>query len=404
MDAPRDLTLPEPGSTTGRAVLSAALGRLLADLVAAPGRAPRSARGEAAALARLVQAARSEAPGALASALRRPTVGALLRCFRNDAQPGREALLVELTAALAFELALADALPGPVHLARAPLRLLSIPAGIAVSLPRDATGITLDNGRLQVHRPGSAEELDLRDGRAAASSKIAVARPYHRIEGEIALALVDNNPLAAVEAHPDKAGNAVDLGGVSTTRWTTALRAALGTLARYLPELRAEMDLFLHQVVPVGWDAERHLSASYQEAIGSIYLSLHPSEMTLAEALLHEFSHTKLNAFFELDPVLTNAWSPLYRSPIRPDPRPLHGVLLAVHAFLPVARLYERMIEGGDPAAEPAAFHQRFRTIRRINREGAALLLREALPTPLGRGLIEEIRRWDNRYAAHDGG
>ena len=41
------------------------------------------------------------------------------------------------------------------------------------------------------------------------------------------------------------------------------------------------MDLFLHQVVPVGWDPERHLSASYQEAIGTIYLSLHPSPMTM---------------------------------------------------------------------------------------------------------------------------
>src|SRR4029079_11686392 len=195
--------------------------------------------------------------------------------------------------------------------------------------------------------------------------------PYHRIDGEIMLALADNNPLAAVEAHPDKAGNAIDLGGLSPSRWTAELGRAMETIWRYLPEIRREMDLFLHQVVPVGWEEERHLSASYQEAIGTIYLSLHPNEMTLAEALIHEFSHTKLNALFEIDQVLENAWSPLYRSPVRPDPRPLHGVCLAVHAVLRVARLYERMIEVGDPLEERASFRERFREIRRINTEGA---------------------------------
>jgi len=83
---------------------------------------------------------------------------------------------------------------------------------------------------------------------------------------------------------------------------------------------------------------------------------------------------------------------------VRPDPRPLHGVLLAVHAFLPVARLYERMIDAGDPEAQNDAFRGRFAQIRKINREGAELLLREARPTPVGRGLLDEIRRWHEHY------
>jgi HEXXH motif-containing protein len=148
----------------------------------------------------------------------------------------------------------------------------------------------------------------------------------------------------------------------------------------------------------VGYDPERHLSASYQEAIGTIYLTLHPSRMTLAEALIHEFSHNKINALFELDDLLENAFSPLYTSPVRPDPRPLHGVLLAVHAFLPVARLYERMIAEGAPEAEDEAFVARFAQIRRINREGAELLLREGRPTAVGRVLLDEIRRWHEHY------
>lgn len=381
MEPPRDLTIPDPGSTTARAILSAAIGRLLR---------------EVGPLLRGALAFRAP-PGALASALRRPTAGALVRCVRNEAFPDREARIVELAATLAFELALAGALPAPVRLRRAPTRLLSIPAGIALSLPEDTRGIALENGRLRVERAAGFVDIDLDRAPDAAHA-------YHRIDGEIVLALADNNPLSAVEAHPDKAGNAIDLGGREPGEWTAALRGALEIIARYLPDIRAEMELFVQQVVPVGWDAERHLSASYQEAIGTIYLSLHPNEMTLAEALIHEFSHTKLNALFELDAVLENAWSPLYRSPVRPDPRPLHGVLLAVHAFLPVARLYEQMIAAGDPRAESASFRARFAAIRRINHEGAELVLAEARPTPIGRGLIEEIGRWDAHYSALPGG
>src|SRR5678816_2110374 len=95
-------------------------------------------------------------------------------------------------------------------------------------------------------------------------------------------------------------------------------------------------------------------------------------------AVIHEFSHNKINALFEIDDVLENAWSPLYASPVRPDPRPLHGVLLAVHAFLPIARLYELMIEAGDPQAASAAFIERFERVREVNREGASVLLEHA--------------------------
>src|SRR5258708_27261484 len=114
----------------------------------------------------------------------------------------------------------------------------------------------------------------------------------------------------------------------------------------------------------ISWDGVKHLSASYQEILGTIYLTLHPSQMTLTEALIHEFSHNKINALFEVDDVLENAWSPLYTSPVRPDPRPLHGVLLAVHAFLPVARLYEKMTEADHPLARRGEFAQRFARIR----------------------------------------
>lgn len=362
-----DLTIPEPGSTTAREVLSLALRRLLRDAIELPRTAPASARAEAAALHATLEHASKVSPGALAAALRRPTIGALVRCLRPACGLGdaaRDALFVELLAGLRHDLAAAGAEGPAISRVRLPRRVLSLLDRTA----RDtATGI--------------------------------VDHPYSSIARGVVLALADNHPLAMEEAHPDKEGNAIDLGGRPIEEWVAALREALALIEAHLPEVSAEIDLFVHQVVPVGFDEHRHLSASYQEAIGTIYMTLHPSVMTMAEAVIHEFSHNKINALFELDDVLENAWSPLYTSPVRPDPRPLHGVLLAVHAFLPVARLYEKMIEAGHPRAQSDDFSRRFEKIRKTNREGAEVVLVNGRATEVGRPLLDEIARWDAHYA-----
>jgi len=117
--------------------------------------------------------------------------------------------------------------------------------------------------------------------------------------------------------------------------------------------------------------------------------------MTMVEALVHEFSHNKLNALLDLDDVLENAFVPLYPSPVRPDPRPLLGVLLAVHAFVPVARLYEKMQQAGDSRGRAARFSQ----VLEINREGTQLLQAHARPTAVGQGVLDELSRWDRHFA-----
>jgi len=195
------------------------------------------------------------------------------------------------------------------------------------------------------------------------------------------------------EAHPDKAGNAVDLGGRSVGEWLAALREALATIEAHAPLLREEIGLVLQQIVPVGFDARAHLSASYQEAIGTVYLSLHPDPLTMVEALVHEMSHNKLHALLEVEPLLHNAFAPLYPSPVRPDPRPLHGVLLAVHAFLPIETLYRRMAAAGGARATGPDFARRLERVVAKNREGAEVLLTHADPTPVGRAVLDEIAR-----------
>lgn len=399
---PRDLTIPEPGSTTARGILSQAISRLLTDL-------PTVGRGVAASpelrrdLQRfhaLVRELATKQPGALPSLMRRVPIATLLRTLRH--QPS-ETLVRELIGLVYFELALVDALQTPIEQHCPPTRLLSLGGQLSMTMSTQPRTITYANGLVVINgvQWRLAAYSDVGGGFSREKEGVVTSRPYHAISGELVLSLVDNNPLAMLEAHPDKQGNTIDLGGKSVEEWTRVLRDGLELMGTLLPDLRREMDLFVQQIVPVGYDDHKHLSASYQEAIGTIYMSLHPSLMTMTEALIHEFSHNKINALFEVDGVLENAFSPLYTSPVRPDPRPLHGVLLAVHAFLPVARLYERMIETKHPLAENPAFLARFAKIRQINAEGASVVLENGRPTEVGKALLDEIRRWDGYYARY---
>lgn len=397
---PRDLTIPDEGSTTARDVLSAAMRRALAELrrFSARPTIPGDSRTEHAAFAHTVDALFT-APGLVASLVRRPTIGTLLRCLRKPQTIERDlALTRALRAQLAFELACLDALPTPIELGSLPDQVLSIPANLALRFPTDVTAARFGSGRVTLITSLGEETHTINAWTAGDERPGFVERPYRVITPGLHLALADNNPLQMFEAHPDKLGNAIDLGGQTDDAWCATLRDALDLIATQLPTLRAEIELFLHLAVPVGHDEHKHLSASYQEALGTIYLTLHPNLMTMTEAIIHEFSHNKLNALIELDPVLENAFWPLYTSPVRPDPRPLHGVLLAVHAFQPVARLYERMTVGGHPRAQHPDFQRRFAQIRRINHAGANVVLSHGRPTTIGRSLLDEMRRWDDYY------
>jgi HEXXH motif-containing protein len=144
----------------------------------------------------------------------------------------------------------------------------------------------------------------------------------------------------------------------------------------------------------------RHLSASYREAIGTMYLTLHPNVMTMTEAVVHEFQHNKINiASYDVD-FLENAFHPLYPSPVRPDPRPLWGILLAVHAFLPVAELYRRMRDAGHPLATQSGFEKRLSEIDLKNHEGMEMLRANGKLTPAGVGLFRDLEDLERRHLA----
>lgn len=223
---------------------------------------------------------------------------------------------------------------------------------------------------------------------------VSVLQTYHRLHPELPrlhLALLDANPLSMDEAHPDKSGNAIDLGDRPLSSWLSGLGEALELIRVGLPEWWRELPQALERLLPVGFESERHLSASYQEAPNMAYLSLHPDPLTMAEAIIHETQHGRLNTLMWLDAVLKNGRSAWTSSPVRPDLRPLSGVLLAAHAFVPVSALHARLAAAGHPIAQTAPFEARRSAVWESNSRAMATLSELAEPTAAGTRLLRDL-------------
>ncbi|MGB0641194.1 MAG: aKG-HExxH-type peptide beta-hydroxylase, partial [Myxococcota bacterium] len=205
------------------------------------------------------------------------------------------------------------------------------------------------------------------------------------------LGLFDTNPLALDEAHPDKSGNRVSLGGHTVEEWQRSLEEALSLIKTALPTWYEELSVTTQRIVPVGYEPEMHLSASYREAPGVVYMTLHPDPLTMAEALIHETQHGKMNLLSWLDPVLHNAYSDWCDSPVRPDLRPVMGVLLAVHAFVPVSALHHQLAAIDHPISQTRKFQDRRMQVLEGNAGGLAVVRDVANPSPLGSKVLDGL-------------
>jgi HEXXH motif-containing protein len=364
-------------------------------------------------VAALVRQALASNQRALLSCFASPTIATPLHClplrdelelFRARIDQAGAAMLPHLL----FEMALRQLIPtGETFLWEhdAPA-LASIAIGGTIIPPAGSLALRFSASHLAAVS-GSAELARLPLEPSALRAACDNGAPGFRFEetyrrvGKVAhFASIDHNPIAAFEAHPDKAGNHIDLGGRSADEWIGILDECFALLEQFMPGELAEMRTMLHAIIPVGYDQEKHLSASYREAVGTIYLTLHPSVMIMTEALIHEFQHNKFNVSAYTTEYLSNAFHPLYKSPIRPDPRPLWGILLAVHAFLPVADLYRRMRDGGHPWAQSPDFTRRMSELDLKNHEGMDMLRAHAQLTEAGRAMFDELEALERKHLA----
>jgi HEXXH motif-containing protein len=327
----------------------------------------------------------------LRAAFERVDVLVPVLALRSGLTPPADALRDAVPAAL---VAFARAVGGRVTesvLWDVPLaRLIDAGGERVIQFAPEALGLLVDTSSIELRtKDGARFELPLDQD----PEGVRVERPFARLGARATpvISLVDSNPLAMLEEHPEKGGNAIALGEKTLGQWRSGLEDGLALIRDTLPSLHAELSATLERMVPVGWEPERHFSASYREAPGLIYLTLHPSALTLAEAIVHESQHGKLNVLSWFDPLLENANLTWCKSAVRPDLRPLWGVLLAVHAFVPVAAMHLRMLELGHPLTTTEPFERRRAEVIAANAHGLATLRELGRPTELGRRVTDAL-------------
>jgi len=392
--------LPPEGDTSARRAMRKVRLIALRTLLTWPtrGLSPRVARGLVALQGALVPLTK-RAPDAALEIVGGPDalVQILVHADRNRPP---EALLRELVPHVLFQIGRRGLtrLLGEAVLWDVPVARLIDPEGPTVTFDAPAEGMLADPTGVEVRLAG---------GETRSLDALAHDEPARlvRIRDDLParLALVDTNPLNMEEAHPEKAGNALNLDGRSVEQWRSALDAALELIRVGLPGYYPELAHTLDRIVPVGYHDERHFSASYRAAPATIYMSLHPNGLTMAEAIIHEVQHGKLNALTWLDPVLENGQTEWTKSPVRPDMRPLFGVLLAVHAFAPVAALHQGLKAAGHPEADTAIYRRRVAEVRKANADALETVKKVGKPTEMGRHLIAAIDALEAATSGREG-
>lgn len=106
------------------------------------------------------------------------------------------------------------------------------------------------------------------------------------------------------------------------------------------------------------------------------------------EHLVHESSHSHLNALMALDKVLLNSADERYPAPIRPDLRPMSGIFHATFVLSRIVRVLGRL-ESTEPTA---AIRKQLEITTQQFARGAATVEKHAKVTPAGVQILRELR------------
>lgn len=178
------------------------------------------------------------------------------------------------------------------------------------------------------------------------------------------------------------------------------LDAGLALLAAGVPELSAELDHILHQVMlvtePEGAGYEFHGSSHYQFwGLLMINPRHHPTRMAMAEVLAHESAHSFLFGLTIEEPLVRNPDEELFSSPLRDDPRPMDGIY---HATFVSARMAFAMERLANLPSLSVAEQDEARVAARRDREnfaaGYAVYAEHGRPSATGAAIMDSARAY----------
>jgi hypothetical protein len=204
--------------------------------------------------------------------------------------------------------------------------------------------------------------------------------PVHRHRG---VEIDDRTPYrefsAPVPPHP--------LRTAELQAWRQRIDAASDVLTHWHPRSAKELAAGLSVLVPIT-PPSRVVGSSAPAAFGAVRVSPHDSPTVLAETLVHELQHSKLNALLDLVVMHTRDPAALVYAPWRDDPRPLTGLLHGIYAFTATAEFWSvqrKWVPRPDRPLTTFTFVRRLTQVRRaIDDLATALDLTQA-----GTGLVE---------------
>lgn len=147
------------------------------------------------------------------------------------------------------------------------------------------------------------------------------------------------NPDIEKHSHPDHAAQkiGVTFWSKSQEEWVLLFSKSFDILRSVSPGFMGEIEWVIRKVIPFDVSYRVHNSGSYTNAIGHLVMSypqMDNPEIALLEAILHEYNHNKLNLILQTELLILNDRREMFYSPYRPDPRPIHGIYLWVHALV----------------------------------------------------------------------
>jgi hypothetical protein len=175
-----------------------------------------------------------------------------------------------------------------------------------------------------------------------------------------------------------------------------ALQRAARLLAEYWLEMHAEISTLLKQLFV--FRSEKVIGFVDFRSNGSVWLreSAIRKPLQLAEELIHEVSHVRLNVGHAVDPLFLNDDRETYSSPLRRDARPMFGVFHQMFVLCRLREFYLRVIAKGKPAGGEAlrsgiAVEARLGEIEKNLAESFRIVAAHAKLTASGEALVREV-------------
>lgn len=132
---------------------------------------------------------------------------------------------------------------------------------------------------------------------------------------------------------------------------------------------------------------------------GAFYFADVKEDDRIAEMIIHELSHNKLNLLTDLDPLLDpeqhgDGWGDQsYYSPWRNDPRPLKGILHGLFVFVEVAAFWAHQIATSQRNDDrELVSSRRFKTVFAQVEVALEILSAKARLTEIGKSLLNDLR------------